>query len=124
MQVHPELRGGAEHLGKLDCGIRGKGGFASDDGIDAPSFLPWLNIANHRVFWCSSDRLEKPSTPVNTNAFTAYRHRYVIWWNTCVHPGLKDTDFRKPVRQVISHEDFDYHYNRLKDRYPTNQRST
>jgi len=80
-----------------------------------------LAIANHRVFWCPSDRLQKPSNPVSTNDYTSYRYRYVIWWNTCLYPGLKDSDFRKPVGQMIYHEDFDYHYSRLNDRYPTNQ---
>ncbi|PYJ57442.1 MAG: hypothetical protein DME24_19140 [Verrucomicrobia bacterium] len=53
--------------------------------------------------------------------FTSYRYRYVIWWNTCLYPGLKDSDFVRPVGQMIYHEDFDYHYKRLNDRYPTNQ---
>jgi len=80
-----------------------------------------LSISNHRVFWCPSDQVQKPSNPVNTNDFVSYRYRYVIWWNTCLYPGLKESDFRKPAGQMIYHEDFDYHYSRLKDRYPTNQ---
>ena len=80
-----------------------------------------LNLGAYRVFWCPSDRVQKPSTPVKDDDFTSYRYRFVIWWNTCLYPGLKDSDFVKPVGQMIYHEDFDYHYKRLKDRYPTNQ---
>ena len=80
-----------------------------------------LNIGNHRSFWCPSSKNEKPSIPVKDTDFTSYRYRYVIWWNTVLYPGLKDSDFIKPVGQMIYHEDFDYHYKRLRDRYPTNQ---
>jgi len=80
-----------------------------------------LSLPNYRVFWCPSDSLEKPSVPVSTNDFTSYRYRYVIWWNSCLYPGLKESDFCKPVGQMIYHEDFDYHYKHLDDRYPTNQ---
>ncbi len=80
-----------------------------------------LNVGNERAYWCPSDKIDKPSNPVNTNDFTSYRYRFVIWWNTCLYPGLKDSDFVKPVGQMIYHEDFDYHYSRLGDRYPTNQ---
>jgi prepilin-type N-terminal cleavage/methylation domain-containing protein len=80
-----------------------------------------LNVGNYRVFWCPSDLVQKPSNPVKDNDFTSYRYRFVIWWNTCLYPGLKDSDFIKPSGQMIYHEDFDYHYNRLKDRYPINQ---
>jgi len=73
------------------------------------------------VFWCPSDKLQKPSSPVITNDFISYRYRYVIWWNTCLYPGLKESDLCKPSGQMIYHEGFDYHYKRLKDRYPTNQ---
>ena len=80
-----------------------------------------LNVGNPRAFWCSSDKIQKPSNPVKDSDYTSYRYRYVIWWNTCLYPGLKDSDFGKPVAQMIYHEDFDYHYKRLNDRYPTNQ---
>ncbi len=77
-----------------------------------------LNVGNYRAFWCPSDRVQKPSNPVNDNDYTSYRYRFVIWWNTCLYPGLKDSDFIKPSRQMIYHEDLDYHYNHLTDRYP------
>jgi prepilin-type N-terminal cleavage/methylation domain-containing protein len=80
-----------------------------------------LNLGAYRVFWCPSDKVQKPSVPVNDNDFTSYRYRFVIWWNTCLYPNLKSSDFAKPSGQMIYHEDFDYHYNRLNDRYPTNQ---
>jgi len=80
-----------------------------------------LNVGNHRSFWCPSDKVQKPSDPVKDSDFTSYRYRFVIWWNTCQFPGLKDSGFCKPSAQVVYHEDFDYHYKRLDDRYPTNQ---
>jgi prepilin-type N-terminal cleavage/methylation domain-containing protein len=80
-----------------------------------------LDLSDYRIFWCPSDKLQKPSSPVSSNDFISYRYRYVIWWNTCLYPGLKESDFCKPSGQMAYHEDFDYHYKRLKDRYPTNQ---
>src|SRR5438552_5826986 len=80
-----------------------------------------LNVGNYRSYWCPSDKIDKPSNPLRDSDFTSYRYRFVIWWNTCLYPGLKDSDFCKPVGQMIYHEDFDYHYRRLNDRYPTNQ---
>ena len=56
-----------------------------------------LNIGNVRSYWCPSDKLDKPSNPVKDDDFTSYRYRYVIWWNTCFYPGLKDSDFVRPV---------------------------
>src|SRR6266567_8183429 len=73
-----------------------------------------LNVGNYRSYWCPSDKI-KPSNPVKDGDFTSYRYRFVIWWNTCLYPGLKDSDFVKPVSQMIYHEDFDYHYSRLGD---------
>ena len=80
-----------------------------------------LNVGNYRSFWCPSDKVQIPHDPVRDSDYTSYRYRFVIWWNTCLYPGLKDSDFRKPVAQVIYHEDYDYHYKRLMDAYPTNQ---
>jgi prepilin-type N-terminal cleavage/methylation domain-containing protein len=80
-----------------------------------------LSVGNYRVFWCPSDKVQKPSNPVNDNDYTSYRYRFVIWWNSCLYPRLKDSDFIKPSGQMIYHEDFDYHYNHLNDRYPINQ---
>ena len=81
-----------------------------------------LQVGNTRSFWCPSDRINKPSSPVvKDDDFTSYRYRFVIWDNTVWYPGLKSSAFVKPVGQVIYHEDFDYHYKMLKDRYPTNQ---
>jgi hypothetical protein len=44
-----------------------------------------------------------------------------MFWNTVMYPGLKDTDLVKPSGQMIYHEDYDYHYAKLKDQYPTKQ---
>ena len=81
-----------------------------------------LNVGAQRSFWCPSDKINKPSIPaVKDTDFTSYRYRYVIWWNTVLYPGLRDSDFAKPSSQMIYHEDYDYHYHQLKDPYPTNQ---
>ena len=42
----------------------------------------------------------------------------MVWWNTSLYPGLKDQHFAKPSQQIVFHEDFDFHYKRLKDQYP------
>jgi prepilin-type N-terminal cleavage/methylation domain-containing protein len=81
-----------------------------------------LNVANPRVFWCPSDLLNRPTTPViySTN-YSSYRYRFVIWDNTTRFPGLKTTDFVKPVGQVIYHEDSDHHYKQQKSSYTLTQ---
>ncbi len=73
-----------------------------------------LNVGNERAYWCPSDKIDKPSNPVNTNDFTSYRYRFVIWWNTCLYPGLKDSDFVKPV-------DGDFHAAKFKVLFRQNQ---
>ncbi|MDB6125796.1 MAG: prepilin-type N-terminal cleavage/methylation domain [Pedosphaera sp.] len=81
-----------------------------------------LNVGDYKVFWCPSDKVQKPSTPVIKDSdFTSYRYRFVIWWNTCDFPGLRDSDFIRPSAQAIYHEDYDYHYNKLKSPYPATQ---
>ena len=78
-----------------------------------------LNIGNYLVWRCPSDKTPKPSAPVPKDLdYASYRYRFVIWWNTCDFPRLKDSEFIKPAAQVIYHEDFDFHYKRLGDRYP------
>ena len=78
-----------------------------------------LNVGAVKSFWCPSDKVKKPSVPtVKDTDLTSYRYRFVIWWNTCDFPGLKDSDFVKPSSQVIYHEDYDYHYAHLADQYP------
>lgn len=72
-----------------------------------------LNVGNHKAHWCPSDKKQKPSDPVRDSDYTSYRYRWVIWWNTSLYPGLKDTDFIKPSAQAIYHEGFDFHYKRL-----------
>ena len=77
-----------------------------------------LNAGNYRAFWCPSDRLRIPTNSLAGNNYTSYRYRWVIWWNTAMYPGLKDTHFYRPAAQIIYHEDLDYHYKMLKDPYP------
>lgn len=75
-----------------------------------------LNVGNPRVFRCPGDRMFTNSAPPLDNEITSYRSRWVVWYNTAIYPGLKDTDFGKPSRQGVYFENFDFHYNRyLKD---------
>jgi prepilin-type N-terminal cleavage/methylation domain-containing protein len=78
-----------------------------------------LNAGNHRAFWCPGDLKRKPS--LVATAETSYTYRWVIFWNTSLYPGLKDVHLFRPASQIIYHEDLDYHYKMLKDRYPTIQ---
>ncbi|MEO6184597.1 MAG: prepilin-type N-terminal cleavage/methylation domain-containing protein [Verrucomicrobiota bacterium] len=77
-----------------------------------------LNVGNYRAFWCPSDTLRKPTNSLAANNYTSYTYRWVIWWNSALYPGLKDTHFYRPAAQIIYHEDLDYHYKKLKHRYP------
>jgi prepilin-type N-terminal cleavage/methylation domain-containing protein len=77
---------------------------------------------NTRVFWCPSDRLNAPTNGiVKGSDYTSYRYRFVVWDNTVRFPGLKSTDFFKPVGQIIYHEDVDFHYKRLSSAYTATQ---
>ena len=77
-----------------------------------------LNVSNLRVFWCPSDTFNKPSSPViKSNDYSSYRYRFVIWDNTTRFPGLKTTDFAKPVGQIIYHENSDLHYKHVESSY-------
>jgi prepilin-type N-terminal cleavage/methylation domain-containing protein len=81
-----------------------------------------LNLVNPRVFWCPSDRQNAlTNSVIRTNDFTSYRYRFVVWDNTVRFPGLKTTDFFKPVGQIVYHEDTDVHYKRLKSSYTSIQ---
>ena len=80
-----------------------------------------LGIPNYRIFYCPSDKIDTPTNSLAANNYTSYRYRWVVWWNTSLYPGLKDSDFLRPSAQVIYHEDLDFHYKRLKDEYPVIQ---
>jgi prepilin-type N-terminal cleavage/methylation domain-containing protein len=81
-----------------------------------------LNVANYKVFWCPSDRENKPTiAPPRDTDHTSYRYRFVIWDNTVRFPGLKTSDFCKPVGQIVYHENLDNHYKRLKTSYTSTQ---
>jgi prepilin-type N-terminal cleavage/methylation domain-containing protein len=81
-----------------------------------------LNVANPRVFWCPSDHNDVlTNAPPKDTDYTSYRYRFVIWDNTCLYPGLKTSDFLRPVAQIVYHENTDNHYKRLKDSYTPNQ---
>lgn len=81
-----------------------------------------LNLANPLVFWCPSDSLNRLTNalPRDTD-HSSYRYRFVIWHNTVRFPGLKTSDFIKPVGQIIYHENQDVHYKRLKSSYTSTQ---
>ena len=76
-----------------------------------------LGIPNYRVFYCPSDKIDIPTNSIVPSNLTSYRYRWVVWWNTSLYPGLKDSDFLRPSAQVIYHEDLDFHYKHLKDEY-------
>jgi prepilin-type N-terminal cleavage/methylation domain-containing protein len=77
-----------------------------------------LNLNGDKSFWCPSDT-NSPSKPtIKETDFTSYRYRWVVYWNASMYPGLKDSDIGKPSSLMVYHEDFDFHYKRLKDRYP------
>jgi prepilin-type N-terminal cleavage/methylation domain-containing protein len=81
-----------------------------------------LSIGNSKVFWCSSDKFDKltRATPLDSD-YTSYRYRFVVWDNTVRFPGLKTSDFFKPVGQIVYHENTDNHYKHLQSSYTTTQ---
>jgi len=97
-------------------------------GTDAPATVQFtdmlggvpkdLNLPNSRVWWCPSDRINTPTNSViTTNNYSSYRYRFVIWDNTVRFPGLKTSDFFRPVAQIVFHENQDSHYKRLPTAY-------
>jgi len=81
-----------------------------------------LNLAKSHVFWCPSDTLNvPPNWVINPSSYCSYRYRFVIWDNTARFPGLKTTDFFKPVSQIVYHENQDFHYKRLPSSYTPEQ---
>ena len=81
-----------------------------------------LNLSNSKVFWCPSDQIDKLTHPVPLDTdYTSYRYRFVIWDNTVRFPGLKTSDFCKPVGQIVYHENADNHYKHLPSSYTTTQ---
>lgn len=97
-------------------------------GTDAPATVQYtdmyggvpkdLNLPLSRLFWCPSDTFNFPRNGVlTTNSFSSYRYRFVIWDNTVRFPGLKTTDFFKPVAQIVYHENQDLHYKHLPGSY-------
>jgi prepilin-type N-terminal cleavage/methylation domain-containing protein len=81
-----------------------------------------LNLANPKVFWCSSDKFNRLTNAVPRDVdYTSYRYRFVIWDNTVRFPGLKTTDFVKPVGQIVYHENQDSHYKHLSSSYTPTQ---
>jgi len=81
-----------------------------------------LSVGNFKVFWCPSDKFDKltRATPLDSD-YTSYRYRFVVWDNTVRFPGLKTSDFVKPVGQIVYHENTDNHYKRLQSSYITTQ---
>jgi len=71
-----------------------------------------LNVRSPKLFRCPSDRMYTNAIPPGDNEIASYRSRWVVWYNTGLFPGLKESDFIKPSGQVVYHENFDFHYNR------------
>jgi prepilin-type N-terminal cleavage/methylation domain-containing protein len=81
-----------------------------------------LNAGNPRLFWCPSDTFNRiTNNVIRDTDFCSYRYRFVIWDNTVRFPGLKTSDFVKPVAQIVYHENSDLHYKRLASSYVTTQ---
>jgi prepilin-type N-terminal cleavage/methylation domain-containing protein len=81
-----------------------------------------LALSSPRVWWCPSDRFNYltnlPNGSIDPDrSYSSYRYRYVVWYNTAFFPGLKTSDFLKPVGQIIWHENQDLHYKRLASSY-------
>jgi len=75
-----------------------------------------LNVGNNKALYCPSDTnnvVLTQSSTISSNTFISYDYRFVVWNDTAVFPGLKDTDFIKPACQIVYHEEYDYHYHRL-----------
>lgn len=84
-----------------------------------------MEIRNFQVFYCPSDlKVKRPTFGIQNTNMLSYRYRWVVWWNTALYPGLKDSAFIKPSAQAIYHEDIDHHYKNLQtaaspdDQYP------
>jgi len=105
-------------------------------GTDAPATVQYtdlyggvpkdLNVGNWHLFWCPSDKFNAPVYKPDgnldpTRSYSSYRYRFVIWDNTVRFPGLKTTDFFKPVAQIVYHENQDLHYKRLPSSYMSTQ---
>ena len=69
-----------------------------------------LHAGPYSVFWCPA--VKKPDTQPSGLAWTSYRYRWVVWWNSSLYPGLKATQFTRPSQQVIYHERVDRHYTK------------
>ncbi len=81
-----------------------------------------LNVPGFGVFWCPSEQVDKLTHPSPLDSdYTSYRYRFVIWDNTVRFPGLRTSDFLKPVGQIVYHENMDNHYRRLKKAYTSTQ---
>ena len=78
-----------------------------------------MEIRNFKTFFCPSDRVNKaPAHSIQDTNQVSYRYRWVVWWNSALYPGLKDSAFIKPSAQAIYHEDVDHHYKNLQNLTP------
>ncbi len=65
---------------------------------------------NNQIFWCPSDDNDPSTTPTATVSY---------WWHHCIDVhgvivgGPKDSAFCRPAQQIILHERFDWHVNKL-----------
>ncbi len=77
-----------------------------------------LEIRNFKTFYCPSDLKNKPPTSIQDFNQVSYRYRWVVWWNSALYPGLKDSGLAKPSAQVVYHENIDHHYKNLQNLTP------
>ena len=97
------------------------GAIPGDYGASIPFMLPaerqlqgWPTlmqpyVKNQQIFWCPSDDNESTSP----SATVSYFWRHCIDVHGVVLGGPKDSRFTHPAQQIVVHERFDWHLNRL-----------
>jgi prepilin-type N-terminal cleavage/methylation domain-containing protein len=89
-----------------------------DKTLDYNGVAPLLDNRNYKTFYCPSDKVDTPSPAASDTNYVSYRYRWVVWWNTSLYPGLKESGFGHPSQEIVYHEDLDFHYKHLTDEYP------
>ena len=71
-------------------------------------FMPY--VKNHQIFWCPSDNNDATTTPTAT---VSYFWRHCVDVHGVVAGGPKDAAFGRPAEQIIVHEWFDWHLEKV-----------
>jgi len=66
-------------------------------------------VKNQQIFWCPSDSNESTAP----TATLSYFWRHCIDAHGIINGGPKDSAFTRPAQQIIVHERFDWHLDRL-----------